>query len=204
MNKCIDLTGQKFGKLAVIQRIGSKDRKAVWRCRCDCENIVDVVGKDLRNGHTKSCGCLRVEQTSKVHRTHGKSKSRLFSIWQAMLKRCYRNNNKDYKRYGGRGITVCEEWLKFEPFNDWAVANGYKEGLTIDRIDTNGNYEPSNCRWATIKEQCNNRTNNSFITYNGKTQTITQWADELGINYRTLVGRVKRLHWSVEKAFTTK
>ena len=204
MSKFIDLTGQKFNKLTVIKKNNNntKDGNALWECVCDCGKTVVVCGKEIRSGHTKSCGCLRKEQVRECHKTHGKSNTKLFSVWQSMLKRCYRKYNKDYSNYGGRGITVCREWQNdFQAFYDWALANGYRDDLTIDRIDVNGNYEPLNCRWITQKEQCNNRRTNSFITYEGRTQTIQQWADELGINRQTLRCRIYKLNWGIEKAF---
>ena len=120
-----------------------------------------------------------------------------------MLGRCYNPNHMHFKRYGMRGITVCEEWKNnFQAFYDWAMSNGYRDDLTIDRIDNNGNYCPENCRWATMKEQCNNTRSNTLITYNGKTQTMAQWAKEIGMPYHKLVVRIAR-GWDVERAFTT-
>jgi len=121
-----------------------------------------------------------------------------------MKQRCKNKNSSYYHIYGGKGVSVCNEWEDFESFFKWAMESGYKEGLTIDRINSDGNYEPSNCRWATQKEQQNNKSNNHVITYNGKTQTMKQWAEEIGMNYTTLVNRIVRNHWSVEKALTTK
>ena len=204
MSKLIDLTGQTFDRLTVIRRNGStRDGKALWECSCECGKMVIVCGKELRNEHTKSCGCLRKDKASECHITHGKTNTKLFLVWQEMRKRCYNKNNKDYKDYGGRGITVCAEWLgDFQAFYDWSMANGYRENLTIERINTNGNYEPTNCKWATLKEQCNNRRSNNYITYNGKTQTLQQWADEYGIARSTLSSRIYKLHWNIEKALT--
>lgn len=132
---------------------------------------------------------------------HGMIGTRIYNIWHDMKRRCYCKSRKSYARYGGRGITVCPEWQEFMPFYDWAMANGYSDNLTIDRIDVNGNYEPSNCRWVTSKEQANNKRNNHMITHNGKTQTITQWADELEINESTLHSRISR-GFSCEKVLT--
>ena len=137
---------------------------------------------------------------------HGKSNERIFWVWRGMKLRCYVPSNNRYNRYGGRGIKVCDDWLGehgAENFINWALQNGYADNLTIDRIDNDGNYEPSNCRWVTQKEQANNRRSNHILEFNGKKQTMKQWADELGIKYTTLKRRILAYHWSVEKALTT-
>ena len=197
MAKVKDLTGQKFGKLTVIKRAeNNKHGLPRWECRCDCGNTTLVSGQHLREGRAKSCGCLKKEALAK----HKLSNSRLYRIWANMKTRCENPNRKDYKRYGQRGVIVCEEWHDFPTFYEWAISNGYKDGLTLDRIDSNGNYEPSNCRWATAKEQCNNRTNNHTITYNGETKTIAQWAEERNINHDTLYSRINRMNWDIGRA----
>ena len=135
---------------------------------------------------------------------HGETGTRLYWTWHGMKARCFNPRESHFTDYGGRGITVCAEWLSFEGFRDWALANGYADNLTIDRIDVNGNYEPNNCRWATTVEQANNTRRNHKITFNGKTQNIKQWADELGINYYTLHSRITKSKWDVEKALSKK
>ena len=207
MDKFINLTGQQFGRLTVIKRVeNDKNRGTQWLCQCNCQNKTKKIirGSSLRNGQTQSCGCLHTEMLVNRNKTHNLSKSRLYKILYAMKNRCYYPKDKCYNCYGGRGITVCDEWLHdFQAFYDWAMAHGYNESLTIDRIDTNGNYEPSNCRWITNKEQQYNKSNNHLITYNGETKTAKQWSIELGIEYGTLLSRLNRSHWSIEKAFTT-
>lgn len=157
-----DLTGMRFGYLTVLSKDESLKYKhqthTTWLCLCDCGNTTIVRGYCLRNGHTQSCGCLGREKRLKSATKHGQSETRLYAIWHAMKQRCFNPNHKNYVDYGGRGIKVCEEWKNdFQAFYDWAMANGYEESLSIDRINNDGNYEPQNCRWVTMKEQCNNR-----------------------------------------------
>lgn len=208
MGKFIDLTGQRFGRLTVVERAGNdKSGHPQWLCRCDCENITIVGGTQLRSGNTKSCGCLSRETSAQniisINQTHGQSNTRLYYIWRSMKQRCMCPTCKSYKDYGGRGITVCEEWQQFEPFYEWAMQNGYRNDLSIDRIDNDKGYSPENCRWSTGREQSNNKRNNYTITCNRQTKTISQWSREIGIPKDTIRKRLVNLGWSVEKALTT-
>lgn len=205
--KCIDLTGQRFGRLTVIERVETPTghgRAARWKCVCDCGNITEKPTTSmLRSGQSTSCGCLRQERSLEVHSTHGdghhKDRNRLYQIWADMKHRCNSPKARAWKNYGGRGIKVCEAWNHYEMFKLWALANGYQDNLTLDRIDVNGDYEPSNCRWATYKQQANNTRKNINLTLQGKTQSLQQWAEELGIPRTTIVNRLRR-GWSVEDA----
>ncbi len=201
MNKFQNLVGQRFGHLTVKERAEKrKNGMAFWVCLCDCGKISKPIRTaDLKNGKTKSCGCMQNKTK------HGLSYSRIYQTWADMKARCFNPNHRAFQYYGDRGITVCDEWKDdFQAFYDWALSHGYSDELTIDRIDANGNYEPSNCRWVTFKVQENNTRRNRYITYNNKTQSMAEWADELGIKYNTLSSRINTLHWPIEKALTTK
>ena len=194
----------RFGRLTIVSNTGKHDSRGniIWLCLCDCGNYVEKSTHYLvRKTGTHSCGCQRGES----HIKHGDGrrgrKTRLYRIWCGMLWRCNPKNHDKYS-YAKNGISVCDEWLDYEVFSAWALKSGYTDDLTIDRIDYNGNYEPSNCRWITRVEQANNKSNNHLITYNGKTMTLAEWARELGINYSTLRSRINRQKLSPEKAFS--
>ena len=190
----------KFGRLTVIEFHERKGKNYYWKCQCECGNTRIVQPSRLINGTTVSCGCYNREVITK----HGLDGNKIYHVFNSMKSRCYSQKNKSYPVYGGRGIKICEEWLNdVTVFHKWAIENGYKEGLTIDRIDVNGDYEPNNCRWITHKEQSYNLRSNKYITYNGRTQTICQWADELNIQRATLCHRIYVAKWSIEKALTT-
>lgn len=208
MSKFIDLTGQKFGMLEVLEFVGMGNHNSQWLCACDCGSKVVVSRGNLVSDHTKSCGCLKHKEA--VNKTHGQSKTRLYFVYRNMLNRCYNEKVRDYPNYGGRGITVCDEWKSdFQAFSDWAYANGYDDTAmrgeyTLDRIETNGNYDPTNCRWATGKEQANNKRNNHICHYNGEEYTLKQLAEVSGIPYKTLHRRICGLGWDAEKAVNAK
>ncbi|MEK4302424.1 hypothetical protein MKY30_23990 [Oceanobacillus sp. FSL W8-0428] len=205
--KPLDLTGDKYGRLTAM-KLSYRDKRSnsFWICKCDCGNETVVRIGDLRSGNTTSCGCFREEQSNKalVERstTHGHTKTRLYTIWHGMKLRCYTKSNASYKYYGGRGISVCDEWKDdFASFRTWSLSNGYKEGLTIDRVDANGNYEPSNCRWINYKGQARNKRNNKIITYRGESKTISEWSEITNIKQSTISERV-RLGWDEAEAIT--
>lgn len=202
MGKLIDLSGQRFGRLTVIERAGSDKRKNVlWLCKCDCGNTTIVNRCSLKSGNTKSCGCLRVDIIKATHTTHGGSNTKLFRSWNNAKTRCYRISSKDYKEYGARGIRMCDEWLHdFGAFQKWALENGYSDSLTLDRINPDGNYCPENCRRADIETQANNRRM-CYLTYNGKTHTRKEWAKIMGISKSNITNRLYK-GWSIERALT--
>lgn len=189
----VDMTGKSFGKITVIERATDYAETPVkWLCLCECGNKIIVPGGRLRNGSSKSCGCSRYEFVAKAQRTHGMSKTRIYKTWSHMIERCTCKTHKQYPYYGGRGITVHNEWLDFTAFYNWAIENGYTEELTIDRIDVNGNYEPSNCRWADRYTQQNNMRRTIKITIDGVTQSLSDWSRQTGISKGTLDGRYRK------------
>lgn len=208
------ILGKKYNQLTALEFV-QKDNSSKWyvKCLCDCGNITLVLPYPLRTGGVKSCGCLKIKNSknfgsmqplSKGNFKDGRTKHYLYGTWQRMIDRCENPNTKHYDRYGGRGIKVCDEWHNFWKFVEWSDSvGGRPKGFTIDRIDNDGNYEPSNCRWADWNTQTSNKSSNRFIEFNGKKQTIHQWALELGINEETLRNRINR-GWSVEKALTAK
>lgn len=194
----LDIIGKKFQRLTVLRESGkSKAGKIKFICVCDCGNEINVVGSGLVSGNTGSCGCLQRERTgaaAKIHAsTHGLSGHALYPIWIDIRRRCFDKRVSSYKNYGARGVTMCDEWKNdFKVFYDWCMRMGWVAGLEIDRYpDNNGNYEPSNCRLATTKENCNNKRNNCLLTVNGVTKTAAQWAEVTGTHRSTVSRRIR-------------
>lgn len=185
-----NLAGKKFGRLTVIEKSEKRKNKIIWICKCDCGEIVSVPGESLKSGNTKSCGCYKSYVIANRNRTHNKTSTRIYTIWRAAKQRCYYEKDKRYRDYGGRGITICDEWLhNFQAFYDWAMANGYRDDLTIERKDVNGNYEPGNCEWITRERQANNKRNSRVIEYDGEQHTLSEWSRITGINHKTILYR---------------
>ena len=198
----IDLTGKRFGRLVVLERVKSdrKDKPA-WRCLCDCGEEIVSYSDYLSNGHTRSCGCLSREKVRERSTTHGCSGTRLYGIWRGMIQRCECVSDARYKDYGARGIFVCRDWHDFQAFRDWSVVNGYSDELSIDRIDNNGPYSPDNCRWTNCVVQSNNRRKNRIINYNGESHTLAEWCRKFSLKYKTVSRRLETGH-SLEDAFS--
>lgn len=204
MGKVIDLTGQKFGRLTVIEYGGVTDHFAYWHCKCDCGNTIVVRGQSLWKGNTRSCGCLFRELSAQrmfnnSHTlVHGESQTRLYKVWVNMVSRCTNPDVPSYRYYGARGITVCDEWKNsYLAFREWAMENGYDENAprgvcTLDRINNDGNYEPSNCRWVSMRVQSHNKRKRAAritLTFNGESHSMKEWADILGVHYNTILRR---------------
>lgn len=200
---CIRITslvGKKYGRLRVIEQAKNTRTKSgrthvMYCCECDCGTKILVKAENLRSGNTKSCGCLEKDINKEKSTKHGLRGTRIYNVWQGMKQRCYNKNEERYADYGGRGITVCPEWLGehgFENFYDWSMGNGYADNLTIDRIDNNKGYSPYNCRWATAKEQQRNKRNNFVVVYKEKEMTLSEVSEITGINRETLSSRLGR------------
>lgn len=190
-----DLTGKRFGRLTVIGVDDNQSRKTYYICKCDCGNIKTIRADALVAGKTISCGCRKKEQDeiNLARNTHNKSDTRLYSIWLGIKSRCNNIHNSRYHRYGGRGIKVCDEWNNdFISFYEWSINNGYQDDLTIDRIDNDKGYEPSNCRWADMKTQCRNRETNINITIGKSTRTLTEWCEIFNLDTKMILARYNR------------
>lgn len=190
---------EKHYHWTVIGNAPDRNGRKMVLCRCDCGTIKEVRYDGIKCGSTKSCGCVRLNKI----RTHGMTNTRLYNIWHKMKERCYNHNHVHYHNYGGRGISVCDQWRdNFQNFYNWAMSNGYSDNLTIDRKDDDGNYTPENCRWATPLEQQNNLRNNRVIRAMGKSQSIARWSAEVSIPYTTIYSRLCK-GWSEEDAILT-
>ena len=196
-----DVSGQRFGRLVAVEPIRQTPKGRLWKCLCDCGNYTQVRIGALTVGSTKSCGCLQVEVAGAKNRTHGMTNTKTYRIWKGMKRRCYNKNDASYSEYGGRGIAICDRWR-----NDFLLflkdMGESPKGLSIERINNQGNYEPSNCRWATPAEQCRNRASNRWYELNGQRKCLTDWADEYGIHPATVSGRLER-GWDFYRALTT-
>lgn len=189
-----DTLNKRFGLLTVID-IKKIDNRTQAVCRCDCGNIRNCDISYLKKSKSDTCGCKRAIQSSiggKCKNSHKKSYTRLYQIWENMKQRCLNKNFKRYDYYGGRGIGICEDWLNFVNFNEWAINNGYEENLTLDRIDNMGDYSPNNCRWITSFEQQSNTRKTVRLTYNGETHHVSEWARKIGVGRSIILYRIKR------------
>lgn len=211
MGKLIDLSGTQYGRLTVIERANDRidpqgSKRAYWLCKCTCGKEVEVLGASLRRGSTFSCGCLGMERRLEATLKHNLCKSKIYATWDRMKQRCVNSNSKSYKNYGARGIKVCDKWmLEFSAFYDDVskLPHFGESGYSIDRIDVNGDYEPNNVRWANRETQANNTRTNRYVTYNGKRQTLAQWAREYNIQYKRFIARINDRGWDFKKALTT-
>lgn len=187
-----DLTGQKFGRLTVIKLSDKKNERIYWECLCECGDRKNIPAKQLKSGKTNSCGCIQKETISNISKRHGKSKTRIYTIWVGMKMRCNNANCKAYKHYGDRGIKLCDEWNDFEQFEEWAKCNGYNDDLSIERIDYNDGYNPKNCTWIPINKQSSNRRSVVNIEYNGEIKLLTEWARYFNISHSTVQYHLKK------------
>ena len=199
MGKVIDLTGQKFGRLTVVSKAeNDKHGKALWICVCECGRTSTSIGSDLRRGHTISCGCFGRERRLGSLTTHGLHSSSEYGIWTGLIRRCTSPSHKQYRDYGGRGITVCDRWLTFDNFY-FDMGPRPSKAYSIDRVDNDGPYSPENCRWATDVTQSNNRRNNRILAINGQTKTMAQWGKLRGLGSSVICKRIER-GWPIDES----
>ncbi|OPY84201.1 MAG: hypothetical protein A4E65_00339 [Syntrophorhabdus sp. PtaU1.Bin153] len=189
----IDLTGKVFGHLTVLGFHEKKNGSQYWLCKCDCGKTVIIQRSNMTSGTTKSCGCMKGFK-------HGFYGHPVYKAFYRMKDRCSNPHNKSFSRYGGRGITVCSEWSDVATFAAWALASGWKQGLTLDRVDPNGNYEPSNCRWISLEAQQRNRTNTKKVIWEGNEVALTVLCEQKGIDYKKVHNRMTKLGWSLGRA----
>lgn len=198
--KRLELTGQRFGRLLVTAFSGMSEKwhTTEWLCKCDCGNMKVISGPSLTSGNSQSCGCLTKERSLAANRTHGMTGTKIIEVWRGMIRRCTEPNYKCYSDYGGRGISVCKEWLDFAGFYK-DMGETYRDGLTLERKDNDGNYCKDNCQWTTPKEQANNQRSNRIIVVNGESLTLAQACDKYGVPYGRASNRL-RLGWPGERA----
>jgi hypothetical protein len=197
----IELSGKVFGKLTVIGFVCRLNCHSIFKCVCECGKETLVTSNNLRRNHTTSCGCMSSKKTIGVRTaTHMMRNHPLYNTWCGMINRCYWDKHNRSKHYKGKGIKICDTWRhSFETFRDWAILSGWKKGLSIDRIDNNGNYEPGNCRWATNKEQARNRTSNVWLTIDGVSKIVIEWSEETGVSPSSINQRLKK-GWTHKEA----
>lgn len=200
MGQFVNLSGEVFCRLTVHKVVGrNRHNQLIWSCTCECGNECNALGFIMRRGEKQSCGCLQKEAAANINKKHGKTRTKIYAIWRAMTQRCYDPNSHAYNRYGGRGIKICDKWKSFEGF--YEDMGDKPEGLSLERIDNNGNYEPANVVWATHKAQSNNRRSNVVLEFQGRKQTMQQWADESGLKIQTIWARLHR-GWTIERAIS--
>ncbi len=213
MSKKLDLTGRRYGRLTVLYEAPKKSGRIAWFCKCDCGGTKIATSNKLQLRECRSCGCLMYEARYCTHTIHGDSgkthengkrkSTQLYHTWSGMKQRCINSNSSNYHNYGGRGITMYGQWnISFISFKEWAISNGYKKGLTIDRIDNNGNYEPSNCRWVSNSVQAWNKRITVYLEYDGKRLNMKEWSKLTGLTISQITNR-RKSGWSVKKILTT-
>jgi len=201
MGRRLEITpGEKYGKLTIVREVERTSIKRRFLCQCDCGRFTQVNLNSLRTGAIKSCGCL-LKESGKRNKIHGYWQHRLYGIWAGMKQRCFNSKCNSYKYYGARGITMCLQWLDFSLFLKWALSSGYKDNLTIERVDVNGNYEPGNCKWIPGKDQPANTRQSHWIFWKGHTKNISQWAKHTGLCAETIRRRIA-YGWPIDRALT--
>lgn len=182
-----NLSGLKFGRLTVIRENGrTAQNNVIWLCKCDCGKEVSVASSDLITKHTSSCGCLKKESSINRFTTHGQTKTPLYRVWASMIQRCYYPKSKSFKSYGEKGVTVCDEWRDFDGFYNWAINNGYKETLSIDRVDCKGNYSPDNCQWIPLSLNREKHRDSIMLNHQGEERPLKTWCDKLNLPTQTV------------------
>lgn len=196
--------GKKYGRLTVKDVIKRPKQRTMWLCTCDCGTTKEYYPANVRRGTSLSCGCMQRQQLSERKKTHGgyASKEPLYSVWCGIRKRCLSESCEKFKDYGGRGVLLCEQWHDYSAFREWSMSSGYKTGLSIDRIDVNGNYCPENCRWTDSRTQQNNRRSCVYYTHNGETHTLKEWSRKFGMNYSTVYSRITKYGYTFERALS--